>query len=355
MSETTSIGKEPDARPDGRAVPNDAQHRVSSDTRRRLSSALSPRLIGAVYVLLAVVVVFAFWIPDLFLQPATFRQILNQSAIPGLVALSLLIPLAAGVFDLSVAATLGLTSILIAKILASTSLSLALAILITMGCALLIGLLNAFIVVVMRVDSFIGTLATSSLLSAAVVMTSDNTIISSVRLIGPIHKMASMGLGGITAPVFYLLGLGIILWFVTEQTALGRRIYASGFNQETARLSGIHVSRIKAASLVVSALIAGFAGILVTGQITTGSPTVGPSYLLPAYAMAFVGATQIHPGRFNSWGTLIAVLLIGTGSVGLALTTVPAWAPSVYLGIVLIIAISLTGMERRAGTSDASQ
>lgn len=318
------------------------------DLGKRLLALGAFRRIGAIYVLILVICIFAGWIPDLFLRASTAEQIGNQSAVQGIVALSLLIPLAAGVFDLSVGATLGFTSILIAKLLASTSMSFGVAALLTLLAALGIGAVNAFVVVVLRIDSFIGTLATSSFLSAFVLMTSNNAIISSPRLLGTIQKVANKSLGGWTLPVFYLLALSLILWFVTEHTGIGRRIYATGFNRETARLSGVGVDRIRGVSLLVSSLVAGFAGILVTGQITSGSPSVGPAYLLPAYAMAFVGATQLRPGRFNAWGTVIAVALIGTGSVGLSLANVPQWAPDVYLGAVLIIAIGVTGLERRS-------
>lgn len=338
LSATTPAGDPPGLRD----TPPPAQRLLPRSLR-----LLSLRRIGAIYVLLLACCIFAVWIPEQFLRASTAQQVANQSAVGGILALGLLIPLAAGVFDLSVAATLGLTSIVIAKLLASTSMSFAEAALLTMLVALGVGLVNAVVVVVFRVDSFIGTLATSSFLTGFVLMTSNDNVISSVRLLGTIQTVANHDIAW-SLPVFYLLALTVVLWFVTEHTGVGRRIYATGFNKEAARLSGVRVDLIRGASLVVSALIAGVAGIVVTGQITSGSPTVGPAYLLPAYAMAFVGATQLRPGRFNAWGTLVALVLIGTGSVGLSLTSAPQWAPDIYLGAVLVIAIGITGAERRS-------
>jgi len=104
----------------------------------------------------------------------------------------------------------------------------------------------------------------------------------------------------------------------------------------------------------VSAILAGFAGIVLTSRVTSGDPTVGPAYLLPAFAAAFVGATQLRQGRFNAWGTIIAVLLLGTGTEGLADVGAPEWAPSVFAGVTLILAVGLTGYQRRRSAGSSS-
>jgi ribose transport system permease protein len=314
---------------------------------QRLLIGLAPSRVGALYVLAAVVVIFSLWVPQQFDEVATLRQIADQNATDGLMALALVVPLAAGVYDLSVAATLGLSSIVTAQLIARTDLQLEIVILIAIAVALMVGVVNAAIVVVLRVDSFIATLATSSLISAAVLVVSGNIAVNSPKLLGPVQSFAIFQIGGLQMAVYYLLALTLIVWFLLEATAIGRKLYATGFNIETARLSGVRVNALRAGTLLFSALVAGFVGIVVTGQIGTGDPTTGPAYLLPAFAIAFVGATQITPGRFNGRGTLIATILIGTGSVGLSLAAVPEWSPQVYLGVVLIVAVSITGFERR--------
>ena len=100
-------------------------------------------------------------------------------------------------------------------------------------------------------------------------------------------------------------------------------------------------------SLLVSAFISGMAGVVLTARITVGSPSIGPPFLLPAFAAAFAGATQLRGGRFNVWGTLVAVYLIVTGNTGLSLAGAPLWAPQVFVGVTLIVAIGLTGVRRR--------
>ena len=303
--------------------------------------------IGALYVWALIIAVFWYLEPVTFGTTDTARIVLNEGAVTGLVALSLIVPMSAGVFDLSIGGSLGVASIVTAKLLADTSVSPATAVTVALLVALGIGLVNAVVVVVFKIDAFIGTLATSSLLGALVLMVSDNKSIASARLLDDFTQIARAKLWGVTAPVFYLFIVALILWFLLEQTATGRSLYAIGFGRETARLSGINTERLRFMSLLVSAFISGMAGVVLTARITVGSPSIGPPFLLPAFAAAFVGATQLRGGRFNVWGTLVAVYLIVTGNTGLSLAGAPLWAPQVFVGVTLIVAIGLTGVRRR--------
>jgi ribose/xylose/arabinose/galactoside ABC-type transport system permease subunit len=318
---------------------------------RRWRSWLSFSNIGAIYIWVLVIVVFAIWVPSTFISMQTISDIANNQAVTALVALSLIVPLSAAVFDLSVGYTLGVTSILVAKLIAE-GVSPAVAIIVAMLVALGIGLANGVVVVIMKIDSFIGTLATGALLSSLILLISSEPI-ASATLLGGFAKVAGASAGHLTLPVFYVLAATVVLWYVLEHTPAGRQIYATGYNRETARLSGIRTERLRFCSLLVSASLAGFAGVVLTSRVTSGDPTVGPAYLLPAFAAAFVGATQLRHGRFNAWGTIIAILLLGTGNEGLADVGAPQWAPSVFAGVTLILAVGLTGYQRRrsAGSS----
>jgi ribose transport system permease protein len=321
--------------------------------RRR---ALSFQSIGAVYVWLAIIVVFTIWAPATFPTVTTVKQVLNANAITGLVALSLVVPLAARVFDLSVATTMTICGVTVAYLIVKAGLSVAPAVAVGLVLALAIGVVNALVVVVLGVDSFIGTLATGSVLQAFVALISGDASITGLELSQGFAKLGQTPIAGLTPAVYYLVIVALALWFVLEHTGVGRRLYATGFNTEASRLAGIATQRLRFMSLIASALIAGFAGIVLASNLTSGSPTSGTSYLLPAFAAAFLGATQLRGGRFNAWGTVIAVLMLGTGITGLGLAAAPAWAPSMFTGVVLIAALALTGAQRRnvrAGRSPA--
>lgn len=325
--------------------------RSSSDVlvaprRRSVGDLLGPKRIGAVYVWVVIAVVLVLLKPDTILTTSTLTQILNNSAITGLAALALLIPLAARTFDLSIGFVMSLAGVTAAHF-AATGMNIVPAVLLALGAALAVGLINATVVVVMRVDSFIGTLATGSIVAAFITMVTKEQDITDVKLTGAFSKIGQTDFGGVTLPVIYALVVALVLWAFLERTTTGRRIYSVGFNPEAAKLAGIRADRLRFASLVCSAGIAGIAGIALASTIGAGSPTSGQSYLLPAFAAAFLGATQLRPGRFNAMGTVIAVLVLTTGTTGLALVLAPAWAADLFTGVVLIAALTITGAERR--------
>jgi ribose transport system permease protein len=309
---------------------------------------LHPRNIGGVYVLVALVVILALWIPDLFLTATTFRQVVNTSAVTAIVALSLVVPLSTGTFDLSVGYTMSLSGVTAAFLTARTDIGFPMAVVLALVVSLFVGAINGFIVVVMKVDSFIATLASGSLIMAFITMVTNQSPVTDVKLAGEFASFAQQTYNGFTGPVFYAIGIAVALWLLMQHTAVGRRMYAAGFNPGAARLAGIRVSRLRLASLLVSAVLAGFAGVALASTISSGAPSAGLTYLLPAYAAAFVGATQFQRGRFNAWGTLLAVVILGTGVTGLSLGQAPQWAADMFTGVVLILALAITGSERRA-------
>jgi ribose transport system permease protein len=262
-------------------------------------------------------------------------------------ALALVVPLTASYFDLSVGYTLSLSGVLAAVLLNDTSWSPVIVSIVVLLACLGIGLLNAFVVIGLSVDSFIGTLGTGAILAAITIGISGNQTITG-RVGDSFSKLATIQVGGFSLPVFYLLVamLGIGYWL--ERTRSGRNLYAMGFDRETARLTGIGVYRLGVISFVTSALLAGFAGLVLASQVSSASAETGPDYLIPAFSAAFLGATQFRSGRFNPWGAVLAVMLIGTGDTGLLLAGGPVWTPQLFEGTVLIAAVGLTGFGQNA-------
>jgi ribose transport system permease protein len=303
--------------------------------------------IGAVYVWLGIIVVFSLWAPETFPNLATAKQILNANAITALAALSITIPLAARVFDLSFAFVMTLTGVVVAHLIAKDGVPVVPAIALALGVGVGVGVINAVVVVVMRIDSFIATLATGSLIAALITMVTNEVPITSAKLGDAFAKIGQTSVGGITLGVFYCAVVALAIWYLLEHTATGRRLYATGFNPDAARLAGVRVDRLRFLSLVASGGLAGATGIILASTLGSGSPTAGTPYLLPAFAAAFLGATQLKHGRFNAGGTLIAVLLLGTGVTGLALANAPQWAGDMFVGVVLIASLALTGLQRR--------
>jgi ribose transport system permease protein len=314
-------------------------------TRTRLAKTLSVKNIGAVYVWVLIVILFSFISPHAFPTVDTGKSILNQYAITGMVALSLVVPLSAGLYDLSIGSVVGFSGVLIAWVLMHTSLGPVPAGVVVLLACVLIGLVNAFIVSVLQVSSFIATLGSGAILTAITAALSGNQILTG-RVGESYTKLATTNLGGVQIQVLYLLVIMVAIGYWLERTQSGRQMYATGFDNETARLTGAPIDRIVTLSFITSAVVSGFAGMVLAAQVAAGSPDSGTSYLIPAFSAAFLGATQLRHGRFNPWGTVIGVLLLGTGNVALLVAGGPTWTPDLFEGLILIAAVALTSLDR---------
>jgi ribose transport system permease protein len=221
----------------------------------------------------------------------------------------------------------------------------------TMLAGVVIGLVNGFLVVRIGIDSFIATLGVSSALGALVLAISGGQQI--VGLDQNFQKIAATEILGIGLPVWFVLIVALVVWYVLEHTLVGRHVYATGGNRDAARLAGVNTGRVIVGSFIACSVIAAVAGILIASRLGTGDPSTGPDMLLPTFSAAFLGATQFKNGRFNVWGTLVAVYVLAVGVKGLQLAGASFWVPSLFNGVALIVAVSLTllrvrGTEGRA-------
>lgn len=321
-------------------------HAVTSPGSSTWLRALSFRNIGAIYVWIALVVLFGIWIPDLFLQTRTVSTVLNQGAVTAIIAMAVIAPLAVGIFDLSIGATAALSSVCAAWLLGNTDASFVVVVPMAVLVGALVGLVNAFIVVGLKVNSFIGTLASGSIIGAVTLGISDDRIMTA-GIEAPFTYLATGELAGIQAPAWLMLAVMVALGLYLERSRTGRRMYAVGYSVETARLAGANTTRLQVGSLVCSGAVAAFAGVLLLARIQAADPNGGAAYMIPAFSAAFLGATQFRNGRFNTWGTVIAVLMLGTGSTGLLLAGAPNWGPQIFQGLALIVAVSVTVSQRR--------
>ena len=182
-----------------------------------------------------------------------------------------------------------------------------------------VGVVNSFVIVKLGVNSFIATLGMSSILSAMLVIVSSNS-----QPLPPTstawNNFTQTTVAGFQIVVLYLIILGFILWWLLAHTPVGRYFYAVGGNTEAARLSGVRINRWSTVSLLISGTIAGLAGVMFS-SLNGPSLNFGPTLLLPAFAAAFLGSTQLTPGRFNVWGTLLAIYVLATGVQGLQLVS----------------------------------
>ncbi|MFI7583482.1 ABC transporter permease [Kocuria sp. M1N1S27] len=325
--------------------------RDTQTTRPGWATALSFKNISAIYIFIGIFVFFALITPDTFLQPGVWRTMLDSGAIIAIAAIAVMIPLVTGSFNLAVGSEVGFAGILVAVLQVKAGIPFAVAIPVAILSGALIGLVSGLIITRARIDSFIATLGLSSILLAGLAWIS-----SSQQVIGldeGFSALATTTFAGITVPTYTMLAIGLVVWFVLEMTPVGRQMYATGFNADGARLAGVNVDRMKIGALVACGVLASVAGVLLTARLNTGEPSVGPSLLLPALTAAFLGSTQFRGGRYNVWGTLIAVYVLATGIKGLQLMGAPPWIGDLFNGVALLLAVGLSKWERTAGRAGA--
>jgi ribose transport system permease protein len=295
---------------------------------------------SGLYLWATFILVFGIWTPSTFLTTSTLHSVAAQQAVTGMVGLAVLIPLAAGLYDLSVWAVANVAGILTVVLMNNHHWAVVPAIAAGIIVGFAIGCVNAFIVVKLRVNSFIATLGMGSVLSATQVIISSNA----QPLPPPSsawNNFTQTTVGGFQIVVLYLIVLAFVLWWLTAHTPAGRYLYAIGGNTEAARLSGVRIERYTTAALLTSATVAGLAGVMFS-SLNGPSLNFGGTLLLPAFAAAFLGSTQLIPGRFNVWGTLLAIYVLATGVQGLQLVSGASWLNDMFNGVALIIAVALS-------------
>lgn len=317
----------------------------------RVRRALSFRSISALYIFVAMFAIFSLWVPGTFLELSTWRAMLDNQAITALTAVALVIVLSAGAFDLALGAEVAMASILSAWLLSSAGLPIWLAVFLTVIAGGVIGLTSGLLVVAARIDSFIATLGMSSVLLALTEWLSGGEQI--VSLPSSYQGYSISEFLGITSETWIALIVAILVWYGLERTTAGRRVYATGGNIEAARLAGVRTRRVTVVALIVGGMITGIAGTLVSSRLGVGDPTIGPGYLLPAFAAAFLGSTQFRGGRYNVWGTLVAVYVLATGVMGLQLAGAPVWLPDLFNGVALLLAVGMAKFQGAAGRGTA--
>lgn len=310
-----------------------------------------PRSLGfekysGLYLWAAFIAVFSVLSPDLFASTVTLHSVAAGKAVSAILALAIVVPLVCGVYDLSVGANINFTTIIVVKLLTNGwSIPAAVALGVVVGAA--IGVVNGFIVVKLKVNSFITTLGTASIISALQVIVTDNRQPLPPSL-PAWRSLTQTKVFGFQIIVLYMLVIALVLWWALNHTPFGRYLYAIGGSPEAARLSGVKVDKYTWLSLIVSGALCGIAGVFY-GSIAGPSLSFGGSLLLPAFAAVFLGSTQITPGRFNVWGSVLAIYVLATGVKGLQLLTDVQWLDPMFSGVALVAAVAIANGRQRSG------
>jgi ribose transport system permease protein len=332
------------------AVGNDPANRTNltpspSKSRRKFPSvaALGDRY-GILFAWALTIALFTFLEPNTFFTFANLQIVLGTQAVLLILALALLLPLTVGEFDLSVTGAMGMALILIGYLNILRGWPIMAAIAVALLSGVVIGLVNVFFIMVVRVESIVVTLGSGTMWLGV------GYGIYGANISGVSDSLVSVtrnSLLGVPYAFWYGLLLTLVFFYVYSFTPLGRYLYFVGSNRQVSKLSGIPVSAIRAGSLMASAIVASVAGIVLAGVLGGSGPNIAAGYLLPAFAAVFLGATSISPGRFNPLGTFIAVYFLITGITGLELLGYSGWVENVFYGASLVLAVALSRLAAR--------
>ena len=317
---------------------------------------------GMLLTVVALVAVFGL-ASDSFLDPNNIINILRAIAIVTVIAIGVSISLTVGGFDLSVGSTASLANALVISLFVWHGFGTTESILLTLALCTLVGLFNAFLIVILRIPDMLATLA-SLFVIQGVAMTysyggsiTENMVLPSGDMAEGTIPAAFSLLGQVPTIVIVMLVVTILAQLGLSLTTHGRRMYAIGGNPEAARLSGIRTTRYKVAAYVIASLLAGLGGILLASRIGSSQVNAGGGYLMDAVAAAWIGVcggrsqwigfSLAGSGKPNALGTLVGAVILGVLSNGLVMLSVPYYAMDIIKGLVLAMALAITYIQKR--------
>lgn len=330
---------------------------AATPTRLRPTGSFLSNLVaiyGLLLVFLLIMLVFGLLRPSSFFSATNINTILVSQSVTAILAFAEMVPLATKQFDLSIGYHLGMAQVLVVGLQVTQGLSWPEAAALILLASLLTGIVNGVLIMFFRIDSFIATMGTGTLLYGVTNWYSNGEQISGMGLADSFTNLTQI-VHGLPLPALYVALVAVALWIVTERLPVGRNLYVIGANVRAAELTGIDVRRHVMGAFIVSGLLSGFAGIILGSILQTGTPSVGPEYLLPAFAATLLGATSIKPGRVNVVGTLLSVLVLAFSFSGVQQLGAPFYIQYFFNGGILVVAVGLSvyaaRRRQRAATS----
>ncbi len=292
------------------------------------------------------ILLFSLMLPNTFPTLLNLRSIVSDKAIILILSLGVMIPMSAGRIDLTVGYGIVLWHILAISLQTLYGFSWPVAVFTVLLLGALMGMLNGLLVEVAKIDSFIATLGTGTVLYALALWHSGGRQIVGV-LPDNFYALNTTMVFGLPITGFYVIILALLMWFVYEYTPLGRYLYAIGASPKAAALNGIPVRKYVMGSFIASGLLTALAGVLLAAKLRIGQASVGLEFLLPALVGAFLGSTTIKPGRVNVWGTVIGIIILAVGISGIQQFGGSFWVEPMFNGVTLLIAIGIAGYAQR--------
>lgn len=291
--------------------------------------------------LLLLIVVVSILSPS-FLSTRNILNILRQTSVNAIIAAGMTFVILTGGIDLSVGSVLALSGAFAASLLASGQ-SIIVAVIAAIVVGAVVGFLNGFVIAKGKLQPFIATLATMTILRGVTLVFTDGKPITlgSNALAMAFGKIGGGTISGVPSPVVITILVFITCYYILNYTKMGRYTYALGGNEEATKLSGLNTERIKIWVYTISGILSAVAGIIITSRLYSAQPTAGTGYELDAIAAVVLGGTKLTGGKGKISGTIIGALIIGVLSNALNILDVSSYYQMMVKGIVILIAVLL--------------
>lgn len=275
-----------------------------------------------------------------FLTTGNLMTILRQTSINAVIATGMTFVILVGGIDLSVGSVLGFTGAIAATMISGGT-NIVVVILTVLILGTFIGFVNGSLITVGRLQPFIATLGTVTLLRGLLLVFSQGRPIGTGNTEGSelFNAIGRGFFGPIPIPVYLMLFIFIIAYYMLNHTRMGRYIYSTGSNEEATMYSGIKTNRVKLFVYAASGMMASIAGVLITARLGSAQPTAGAGYELDAIAAVVLGGTSMAGGIGTITGTAIGALIIGVLNNALNIMQVSSYYQDVAKGIVILVAV----------------
>lgn len=304
---------------------------------------------GTLFGLAMMIIIFSAMAPTIFPSRANLLNILSQASLTAIIASGLTFTLVVGEFDLSIGYVASFVGLIVVGLMSYQGLPIWLSIFAALAIGVGLGMVNGVLVTKIRINAVIATLGVGTMLTGIGYSYSSFPIASGIP-----REFTSIALTrqfGVPNPVFFMLGILVILWVILNKTDIGQKMQAVGSNIEAARLSGIRVDRIKMFAFAVAGFCSAVTGTLLSSLLGSGTLGVGDGYLLDAFAAVFLGSATLREGEFHIVGTLVGVLILAVGFNGLAILGAPTHFQPIFKGGILILAVGMSTLARRYAAS----
>lgn len=307
---------------------------------------------GALFIIAAVIAIFSF-VNENFLSYDNMADILRSISIVTFIAIGVTFSQIVDGFDLSVGSTVSLTTVVTATLMVWFQLPLIVVLVVPLLIGIAIGLLNALLIVKVRIPDLLATLAVMYIIGGVhKTYTQGFSIYNNMQMTDGTKAPGKftetflwIGQGkllGVPVPVVLMIIAVVLVHIFLTYTRWGRQMYVTGGNQEAARLSGIAVNRVRTFAYVLSGIFAAVGGILFAARVGSGQIDAGAPLLMESVAAVFVGFSVLGAGKPNVIGTFFGAVLIGVLLNGLTMLNLPYYAFDIIKGTVLVLALAIT-------------